>query len=207
MIDISPNFDQTLCWANNPKELMFYVKALLKRELIEVIENLQFPSLNPEFPFKVMITSKGWDYLEEKKMNPATKNQAFVAMSFSTELNKIWTNGIKPAVERAGYKAYRMDKEPHNERIDAKIIAEIQDSKFLIADVTGQKQGVYYEAGFAQGLKLPVLWCVKKDELGKVHFDTRQFSHIEWENAEDLKENLFNLICATVGRRTGKRKD
>ena len=115
-------------------------------------------------------------------------------------LDPVWEKGIKPAIEKAGYDPYRIDKEPHIDRIDAKIIADIQDSKFVIADVTQQKQGVYFEAGFALGLKQSVIWCVRKDNLDKVHFDTRQYNHIVWENPEDLQEQLYNTICAVIGK-------
>jgi nucleoside 2-deoxyribosyltransferase len=80
-------------------------------------------------------------------------------------------------------------------------VAEIKNSLFLVADVTEQKQGVYFEAGYAIGLEIPVIWSVKKDELEKVHFDTRQYNHIVWESEKDLKEQLYNFICAIIGKR------
>jgi hypothetical protein len=42
----------------------------------------------------------------------------------------------------------------------------------LVADFTGQRGGVYWEAGFAQGLGIPVIRTCKSDELWKLHFDT-----------------------------------
>ena len=121
-------------------------------------------------------------------------------MSFSPELKSIWKNGIKKAIEKAGYKAYRVDSKPHADRIDIKIITEIKNSRFLVADVTEQKQGVYFEAGYALGLGLPVLWSCRKDDLNNAHFDTRQYNHIRWENEEDLERELFNFICAIIGK-------
>jgi nucleoside 2-deoxyribosyltransferase len=69
-----------------------------------------------------------------------------------------------------------------------------------LADVTEQKRGVYVEAGYALGLGLPVIWCVRKDELGKVHFDTRQYNHIMWETTDELETRLFDFICAIIGK-------
>ena len=47
----------------------------------------------------------------------------------------------------------------------------------MVADFTCEKGkvrgGVYYEAGFAQGIGIPVIWTVAKDSLDDVHFDTR----------------------------------
>ena len=128
------------------------------------------------------------------------RTQAFVAMSFSEDLKPIWEGPIYNAIKKAGYKPYRVDAEPHIDRIDAKIISEIKNSRFIIADVTEQKRGVYFEAGFALGLGLPVIWCVRKDDLEKVHFDTRQYNHIVWETMDDLENQLFNFICAIIGK-------
>lgn len=70
----------------------------------------------------------------------------------------------------------------------------------MIADVTEQKQGVYFEAGYALGLGIPVIWSCRKDDLKNVHFDTRQYNHILWESEEDYAEKLYNFICAIIGK-------
>ena len=58
----------------------------------------------------------------------------------------------------------------------------------MVADFTygddGERGGVYYEAGFAHGLNIPVFFTCQKGFLEKIHFDTRQYNHIEWR---DLK--------------------
>ena len=94
-------------------------------------------------------------------------------MSFSADLKSIWEGPICNAIKKAGYKPYRGDAEPHIDRIDAKIISEIKNSRFVVADVTDQNRGVYFEAGYTLGLGLPVLWCVREDDLDNVHFDIR----------------------------------
>lgn len=37
-------------------------------------------------------------------------------------LDEVWTEAIKPAIEIAGFDPHRIDRTPHNERIDVKII-------------------------------------------------------------------------------------
>lgn len=188
--------DYPLAWTKNYEELIFILRSLSERGFIYTRED----ELNVGI-VQTKILPGGWDYLDNLSSLPAFTNRAFVAMSFDKGLNPAWENGIKPAVEKAGYKPYRVDKELHIDRIDAKIIADIKDSKFVIADVTQQKQGVYFEAGYALGLNRHVIWCVKKDDLNKVHFDTRQYNHIVWESPEDLQEQLYNVICAVIGKR------
>ena len=121
-------------------------------------------------------------------------------MAFAKELISVWRNGIKPALERVGYRAYRVDDDPHIGRIDAKIMTEIKNSKFVLADVTNQRPGVYFEAGYAIGLGLPVIWSVHEDDLRNVHFDTRQYNHIVWKDADDLEQQLYNRVSAVIGR-------
>ena len=115
-------------------------------------------------------------------------------------MKPLWLDAIGPAIEAAGYKPYRVDSDPHIDRIDARIVAEIRNSKFLVADVTEHKQGVYFEAGYALALGLPVIWTVRGDDLANAHFDTRQYNHIVWSDPTELKEALYLIICAVIGK-------
>lgn len=187
----------SLAWAQNEEEFKYYLKSLMDRGLIE-ISNPGRRSLNdPHYP--MIITAAGWEHLEQDQTNLTSKTQGFVAMSFDKGLLPVYENAIAPAIESTGYRPYRVDSKPHLDRIDAKIIAEIKNSRFVVADVTQQKAGVYYEAGFAHGLGIPVIWCVRRDDLDNVHFDTRQYNHILWETEEELKEKLRDVILATIG--------
>jgi hypothetical protein len=73
-----------------------------------------------------------------------------------------------------------------------------------VADFTGNREGVYYEAGFAQGLDIPVIWTVREDWLGKIHFDTRQYNHIHYRTPDELLRALKNRIMATIPGATGE---
>jgi hypothetical protein len=53
---------------------------------------------------------------------------------------------IKAAIAEAGYLPIRIDEVQHVNKIDDEIIARIRSSKFMVADFTGQRQGVYFEA-------------------------------------------------------------
>lgn len=193
-VTLNPDTDYPIAWAINCDEFEYLLESLEQRGLVTrsaIIGSCE-----------VKISPHGWDYLDSEAWKPAFTDQVFVAMSFDKVLDAVWEEGIKPAIEKAGYKAHRIDKEEHIDRIDAKIISDIKDSLFVVADVTQQKQGVYFEAGYAMGLNRPVIWCVKKDELNKIHFDTRQYNHIVWESPESLKEQLYYRICAVIGKRT-----
>ncbi|MBI1821764.1 MAG: hypothetical protein HY036_02910 [Nitrospirae bacterium] len=119
-------------------------------------------------------------------------------MSFNPDLDNAYKNGIGKAITSIGYKPLRVDLQEHNEKICDLIISEIRKSRFMVADFTGQKGGVYFEAGFALGLGIPVIWTCKKTDEAKLHFDTRQYNHILWNDETDLYEGLLQRIGATI---------
>ncbi len=108
---------------------------------------------------------------------------------------------IEAGIRSSGYEPLRIDRKEHNNKIDDEIVAGIRRSKFLVADFTGHRGGVYFETGFATGLGLPVIWLCRQDELEKTHFDTRQYNFIVWEadKLAELSKALQNRIEATIG--------
>ena len=153
----------------------------------------------------VVILSKGYQRLEELKKTNASSDQGFVAMWLDSSMDKAWEEGLEPGIRDAGYKALRIDRSESNDKIDDEIIAEIRRSRFLVADFTSPlknaRGSVYYEAGFAHGLNISVIFTCRKDLVDKnhIHFDTRQYNHIAWEKPEDLRKQLKNRISATIG--------
>jgi hypothetical protein len=148
-------------------------------------------------------TASGWLKIDDLVTRLPSNTQAFIAMWFNDATQAAYTDGIEPAVRAAGYRAVRIDKKEHNNKIDDEIIAEIRRSKFLVADFTCEREkvrgGVYFEAGFAMGLGIPVIWTVEKGSLGDVHFDTRQYNHIVWDTPETLRNLLKARIGAVIG--------
>ena len=157
------------------------------------------------------LTTTGVQRLEELETKAVDSEQAFVAMWFDESVKEAYEKGIEPAIRDAGYKPLRIDKKEFNNKIDDQIIAEIRRSRFVVCDFTCElieydgkqrafpRGGVYYEAGFAQGLGIPVIWMCRTDHIEHVHFDTRQFNHITWDTSEDLREKLRNRIGAVIG--------
>lgn len=101
---------------------------------------------------------------------------------------------------------HRVDKEPHIDRIDAKIIADIKDSLFLVADVTRQKQGVYFEAGFALGLKLPVISSVREDDLKKHISIPVNTTILCGRRRKTCRSSFITLFVLSLGRSGGRAK-
>ena len=151
------------------------------------------------------LTVEGYTRLAELERANAESTKGFVAMWFDDSTQKAWEEGIKRGIEDAGYEPVRIDQQEHNNKIDDEIIAEIRRSRFVVADFTqgedGARGGVYYEAGFAHGLGIKVIFTCRKDVLDNddIHFDTRQYNHIGWETPEELRERLAARISAVIG--------
>ena len=124
--------------------------------------------------------------------------------------NEVWETAVQAGIEEAGYEPVRIDRKEHVNKIDDEIIAELNRARFVVADFThgddGARGGVYYEAGFAHGRNIPVIFACRKDVFEKVHFDTRQYNHIVWEGEKlnEFRSKLTQRICAVIG--DGPRK-
>ncbi len=149
------------------------------------------------------LTVEGYARLAELETANAESSKGFVAMWFNPTTDKAWEEGIKRGIEDAGYEAVRIDQKEHINKIDDEIIAEIRRSRFVVADFTqgkdGARGGVYYEAGFAHGLGIEVIFTCREDALQNVHFDTRQYNHIVWKTPEELRQGLAARISAVIG--------
>ncbi len=179
-----------VCFAKGIKEFQFILRETEKLNYI----TKQKGSTNN---YRLTVLD-GWKRVNELNERRVRSDQAFVAMWFSDDLNEAWKSGFEPALNELRYRAIRIDAIEHNEKIDDRIISEIRRSGLLVADFTGQRAGVYFEAGFAYGLGIPVIWTCHKDHVKGLHFDTRQYNHIVWENPEELKMKLQYRIKATI---------
>lgn len=145
----------------------------------------------------------GWRRLTQLRIREVDPDSAFVAMRFSEDLQDMYAQGIEPALRSTGFRSIRADLIEHNGKIDDRIIADIRKSFLVVADFTGHRQNVYFEAAFALGLGRHVIWMCRDSDIKEAHFDTRQYNHVVWRNAADLQERLRNRIEATIpGRRT-----
>jgi len=145
------------------------------------------------------LTGSGLMQADGWKQEVSVSSQAFVAMWFDPTMTAAWENGLKKGVSAAGYKPLRIDKTEHANKICDEVIAQIRRSRFLIADYTGHRGGVYYEAGYAAGRGLPVFLTCKKGAMADLHFDIRQYNCIDWETPDELAKRLQVRIEAVVG--------
>ncbi|MNC83895.1 hypothetical protein D3C81_2065440 [compost metagenome] len=56
----------------------------------------------------------------------------------------------------------------------------------MVADLTGQAAGVYFAAGYALGLGIPVIWTVNSSDAGKLVVQLQDIRPLVWDTAEEL---------------------
>jgi hypothetical protein len=153
----------------------------------------------PQSDLRFMLTPAGWEIAQQRPRVDSDK--AFVAMWFDPAVQDGFAHGIYPAIRNdCGFRPVRIDAEEYNGDIVDQVLAEIRESRFVVADLTGHRNGVYFEAGFAMGLDIPVIWTCKSDEGRGTHFDAEHFNQIRWDTPEDLRKKLQARIRATIGR-------
>ena len=150
------------------------------------------------------ITPAGHFHYEELQAHPPASAQGFVAMWFHETMRDAYIGGFEVGIRNAGYDPLRVDSVEHVGKIADEIISQIRRSRFVVADFTGQRGGVYFEAGFALGLNLPVFWTCRQNQIDELHFDIRQFNCINWTEPPELAERLQKRIEAVIG--AGPRK-
>ncbi len=126
-----------------------------------------------------------------------------MAMPFGNEpVERAYGMCFKPAVARAGFHLVRADEDAGAGSIDDHIRVAIRTSKLVVADLTDANLGAYWEAGFAEGLGVPVIYTCERTffEDPGTHFDTRNLRTVVWD-ADALavaEQQLVDTIRATL---------
>lgn len=182
-VNVDPDLDYPLLSAMGPAAL---------NELWSIAGELELYDFNLR-----CITISGWQRVDALRQVEPKARDTFVAMSFAPDLRNAYDIGFKPGVDDTQYfVAQRVDSQPHSEKIDDRIVAMIRRSGLVVADFTGDRGGVYFEAGLAMGLGIPVVWTCREDWQHALHFDTNHYPHIIWKQPEELRQRITDHLNA-----------
>lgn len=107
--------------------------------------------------------------------------RAFVVMQFSEEFNALYTDVIKPTCEKFGFEVVRADDIYKAGLIIEDITRSIQEASVVIADITPDNPNVFYEVGYAHGIKKPtILLSDRRREA--LPFDVSGFRTLFYDN-------------------------
>jgi len=204
LVELTSDGVVSLAFGQTLGEALFNVRCLVERGYLD-------DSASEPRATRVKLTADGWERFEKLTKGSSPDNAVFVAMWFGVrekdnegdrteeEMRRVYDEGIKLAVEDAGYHAIRVDEVEHNEWIMDQVLGLTRLAPFVVADFTGHRNGVYFEAGFARGLGKTVIQTCEEADLDKAHFDTRQLNHVLWTTPEELREKLYHHIMGSIG--------
>lgn len=151
------------------------------------------------------LSFNGWRRYEELKRAVSDSNTAFMAMKFPEaalehpyeELEAVF-HTFKSAIQQNT--KYKLDNpllsNPIGGSIDARLEQEIRKARFVVADLTHDNSGVYWEAGLAHGLGKPVFYTCKQDRRIKTHFDINHHTTIFWTPGKE--QDAATQLVATI---------
>jgi len=199
-VNLESIYHNALIGAQSSAGFEFVLQYLLSTDLISG----SYSRDNPDnVTASVIITFSGWDHYESLTRGGAVYHKAFMAMKFGDPmLNNFIDDVFRPAVRQTGFDLTILSDVPRAGLIDDRLRVEIQSSDFLIADLTHDNHGAYWEAGYAEGLGKPVIYSceVTKFKNKKTHFDTNHHLTIVWdiENPQHAADELKATIRATL---------
>jgi hypothetical protein len=147
----------------------------------------------------LQLTIAGWKKYADLKKIQIESRTAFMAMRFGQpELNNVVDTCFRRAVERTGFELRVLTDQQPAGLIDNQIRASIMSGRFVIADLTHGSHRAYWEAGFAEGFGLPVIYTCAKSQWdeSKTHFDTNHLLTIVWDTSDLQKAE--NELAATI---------
>lgn len=167
------------------------------KETISMLKNEKLIEYaNPTNTGEFTLTHEGWRIVQKLQLKGT--EQAFIAMWFDPKMNDA-RNAIIKAIVDSGYTRQIIDEKEYNGLVVPEILSDIRKSKFIIAEFSGNRGGIYFEAGYAEGIKKPVIYTCQKSWFKKVHFDLKQENFIIWETVDELHDRLYKRIDAVIG--------
>jgi hypothetical protein len=151
--------------------------------------------------FYMRLTMLGWSRYDELTRRRIDSKKVLMAMKFGDEeLEKVFKQCFAAAVERTGFHLRRaIDDQPAG-LIDDQLRVALRTSRFVIADLTHQNNGAYWEAGFAEGLGRPVIYTCKESvwKSKSSHFDTNHLTTLLWSPKREQFEEVASKLAATI---------
>lgn len=148
----------------------------------------------------IFVRSRGKVTISDFKVN--CKNpEAFIISQFGGNYDVLYDEVIKPICKSLSYDPIRGDEVASCAMILNDIIASIQNSAVIIADITPDNPNVFYEIGYAHALKKPTILLCDKALRDRLPFDVSGFRTIFYDNSiggkrkveEKLKVYLQNI--------------
>jgi hypothetical protein len=116
-------------------------------------------------------------------------SRVFVVMQFSSPYNELYLEVVRPVCKEFGVEAVRADETYGPGLIIADVVRQIDEAKFIIAEITPANPNVYYEVGYAHARGKPTILIAERG-IEKLPFDLSPFRTLFYENSIDGKRRV-----------------
>ncbi|MFD1954718.1 hypothetical protein ACFSL6_11240 [Paenibacillus thailandensis] len=164
--------------------------SLNLQEMVYIIEKLKEEELLERRGSTFVLTPKG---IRTAKAGMAGQKLKPCCVLLSEELGQEWANNVLPKMYQCGYSPQLAEPLDGTGGISAQQLAS---SKLIIADLTGHRPEVYWAAGYAQGLQIPVIWTVHRSAAGQIRSNPGHIRPIVWEDGGQLAALLQQRLTA-----------
>lgn len=209
LVDLSPETHAGIVGAKSDSGFAFVLDHLFSAGLLT---GHQLKTIGAQGHATATLSFNGWAYYEDLAKGSIAYRKAFMAMKFGEpDLEAILRDFFKPAAKLAGFDLFKLDDVPKAGLIDDRLRVEIQSSDFLVADLTHDNPGAYWEAGYAEVLGKPVIYTCERSkfEATKTHFGTNHHLTVVWDSttpdhaAEALKVTIRATLPQLAKQRDG----
>ncbi|HEY8418919.1 MAG TPA: hypothetical protein VIL03_00555 [Clostridia bacterium] len=147
--------------------------------------------------FTLTLSFKGWMRVEKLQNKTSTINQALIIASPREEMLSC-RNVLKQVASNLNLVPKFSDESKYSKPVTTETFYEIRRSKLIIADLTYYKPHVYYETGYAEALKKPVIYTCKQGYSVKRQLDIIHNNLIKWDSLEQLRDALMIRAAAQL---------
>lgn len=152
-------------------------------------------------------------YVWEEINMSEVKEKCFVIMPISNQgdypkghFQKVYEQIFKPAIEDAGYEAFRVDEDNMCTPIVEKIFKAIQECPMALCDLSNRNPNVLYELGIRQAYDKPVV--LVQDEKTNRIFDVSGINTISYNSTrlyEDVLDARERITSAIMSAKNGEQ--
>ncbi|WP_410511153.1 hypothetical protein PaeBR_13660 [Paenibacillus sp. BR2-3] len=169
---ISLSSSYNLTYSPNLQELVYIIDKLRNEQSI-IREGMTFK-----------LTEKGWSEAAARAGGRKLK-PCFVLISDNNHESMEWSERVLPKIEQCGYlpRLLNHSRTRYYEKYSLELIS---GSKIIIADLSDPSPAVYFTAGYALGLNIPVIWTVNGSVADQLVLPSNDIRPIVWDNTEEL---------------------
>ncbi len=107
------------------------------------------------------------------------KPKTFVIMPFKVDYNQLYSDVVRPELERCGFVVVRADELPGSSDMNQDITDGIREASLIIVEASELNANVYFEFGFSVATGKEFLLLAKRGL--DLPFDTRRWRHLLYE--------------------------